>query len=143
MNLYLTIEQYLSQSFPYFLEHLIEGRLSSPSTTSVPARRRPLKVASTPVDEDGDEEDAVKVRDRSSGADDSTPEEAHGPIGDVVLVMSNVNRATRCATNQHIRVCGSTSTIHSLKGGFCRHSPKIMITIGERKVATHERSERR
>jgi hypothetical protein len=25
INLYLTIEQYLSQSFPYFLEHLVDG----------------------------------------------------------------------------------------------------------------------
>ena len=25
INLYLTIEQYLSQSFPYFLEHLADG----------------------------------------------------------------------------------------------------------------------
>ena len=25
MNLYLTMEQYLSQSFPYFLEHLVDG----------------------------------------------------------------------------------------------------------------------
>ena len=45
------------------------------------------------MDENGDEEDAIKVRDRSSGTNDSAPEEAHGPIGDVVLVISNVNRA--------------------------------------------------
>ena len=47
----------------------------------------PLKVTSTPVDEDGDEEDAVEVRDRSGSANDGTPKEAHSPIGDVVLVM--------------------------------------------------------
>jgi len=46
--------------------------------------RAPLKVASTPVDEDGDEEDAVEVRDGSSSADDSAPEEAHSPVGDVI-----------------------------------------------------------
>ena len=49
----------------------------------------PLEVASTSVNENGDEEDAIEVRDRSSGADDSTPEEAHNPIGDVVLSVSN------------------------------------------------------
>ena len=94
MNLYLTIEQYLSQSFPYFLEHLIGGRLSSPSTTRVPARRLPLKVASTPVDEDGDEEDAVEIRDGSGGTNDGTPEEAHDPIGDIVLMTPNVGLST-------------------------------------------------
>jgi len=44
----------------------------------------PLEVTSTPVDKNGDEEDAVEVRDGSSGADDSAPEEAHSPVGDVV-----------------------------------------------------------
>jgi len=43
------------------------------------------------VDEDGDEKDAIEVGDRSSSADDSTPEEAHSPVGDIVLVMSNVS----------------------------------------------------
>jgi len=44
----------------------------------------PLKVTSAPVDKNGDEEDAIEVRDRSGGADDSTPEEAHSPVGNVV-----------------------------------------------------------
>jgi len=47
----------------------------------------PLEVTSTSVDEDGDEEYAIEVRDRSGSADDSTPEEAHSPVGNVVLVM--------------------------------------------------------
>jgi len=46
--------------------------------------RAPLKVTSTPVDEDGDEEDTVKVRNRSSSANDSAPKETHDPVGDVV-----------------------------------------------------------
>ena len=33
----------------------------------------PFEVASTSVYEGGDKEDAIEVRDRSSGADDSTP----------------------------------------------------------------------
>ena len=71
MNLYLTIEQYLSQSFPYFLEHLMDGiKTEAKRTIDQPL---PLKVTSTPMDEDGDEEDAVEVRDRGGGADDSTP----------------------------------------------------------------------
>lgn len=45
------------------------------------------------MDENGDEEDTVEVRDRSGGADDNTPEEAHGPVGNVVLVTKNVRRA--------------------------------------------------
>ena len=43
------------------------------------------------MDEDGDEEYAIEVRDRSSSADDSTPEEAHSPVGDVVLMMETIS----------------------------------------------------
>lgn len=43
------------------------------------------------MDKNGDEEDAVEVRDGSSGTDDSTPEEAHSPVGDVVLVTPSVS----------------------------------------------------
>ena len=68
--------------------------MSSPSTTRVPARSLPLKVASTPVDEDGNEEDAVEIRDRSGSTNDGTPEEAHDPIGDVVLMTPNVGLST-------------------------------------------------
>ena len=68
--------------------------MSSPSTTRILARRLPLKVASTPVDEDGDEEDAVEIRDRSGGTNDGTPEEAHDPIGDVVLMTPNLGLST-------------------------------------------------
>ena len=71
MNLYLTMEQYLSQSLPYFLEHLVEG-----IKTQTRKHRRaslPLEVTPAPVDENGDKEDTIEVRDRSSGADNSTP----------------------------------------------------------------------
>jgi hypothetical protein len=44
------------------------------------------------VNKDGDEEDAIEVRNRSGSADDSAPEEAHDPVGDVVLVMSSISR---------------------------------------------------
>lgn len=91
MNLYLTIEQYLSQSFPYFLEHLIERHYDRLRHGGTINQRLPFKVASTPVDEDGDKEYAVEVRNGSSGANDGAPEEAHNPVGDVVLVRSNVS----------------------------------------------------
>lgn len=82
------MEQYLSQSFPYFLEHLIDGHYDQQCRRGSTNQSLPLKVTSTPVDEDSDEEDAIEIRDRSSGANNSAPEEAHGPVGDVVLVMS-------------------------------------------------------
>jgi len=37
------------------------------------------------MDEHGDEEDTVKVRDGRSRADDQAPGEAHSPVGHVVL----------------------------------------------------------
>lgn len=37
------------------------------------------------MDKDGDEEQAVEVRDERRCADDGSPEETHGPIGDIVL----------------------------------------------------------
>jgi hypothetical protein len=83
--LYLTIEQYLSQSFPYFLEHLVDVDEIKTETGRTADWPLPLEVTSTPVDEDSDKEDAVEIRNRGGGADDSTPEEAHSPVGDVVL----------------------------------------------------------
>jgi len=96
------------------------------------------------VDEDGDKEDAVKVRDGSGGADDSAPQEAHNPVGDVVLVVSNVNQAIYgVATDRDLRAFESTSTIRLSKDGFCRHDFKSTVTAGGRKIATHGLSERR
>ena len=86
------MEQYLSQSFPYFLEHLLDGHYDqSTLTTTDTENGPPLEVTPTPVDEDSDEEDAVEVRYGSGGADDSTPEEAHRPVGDVVLAEPSVS----------------------------------------------------
>lgn len=49
------------------------------------------------MDENGDEEDAIEVWNRGSGADDSAPEETHGPVGNVVLVRSCMSLAQRKA----------------------------------------------
>ena len=94
------------------------------------------------MNEDGDKEDGIKVRDRSRGADDSTPQDAHNPVGDVVLGVLNVSRAMYgVATNRDLRAFESTSTIHSSKGGFYRHDLRSALTTGRRKIATHERFE--
>ena len=45
----------------------------------------PFKVAPAAVNEDGDEEHRVEVRDGRGRADDETPRQALHPIGDVVL----------------------------------------------------------
>jgi hypothetical protein len=45
----------------------------------------PLEVTANTVDEDSNEEYAVEVWDERRRADNGAPEEAHSPIGDVVL----------------------------------------------------------
>ena len=95
------------------------------------------------MDENSYEEDAVKVRDRTSGTDDGTPEEAHRPIRDVVLMTKNVNEKMQRVINHYLRACESTSTIRLSKGGFYIENLRTSITIEERNVATRERSERR
>jgi len=47
--------------------------------------RAALKVASTAMDEHGDEEDGVKVGDDGRASDYSTPAESRGLVSDVVL----------------------------------------------------------
>lgn len=47
--------------------------------------RAPLEVAPAAVDEDGDEEHGVEVRDRGARALREAPGERHDPVGDVVL----------------------------------------------------------
>ena len=47
--------------------------------------RAALEVASTAMDEHGDEEDGVQVGNDDRASDYSTPAEARGPVGDVIL----------------------------------------------------------
>ena len=86
------------------------------------------------MDEDGDEEDAVKVRDRSSGANDSTPQETHNPVGDVILVVSNVSRviydALRTKTYGFSRVLPPSAR---QKAVSARHDLRIIITTRKKK----------
>ena len=51
------------------------------------------------------------------GTDDGAPEETHRQIRDVVLTMTNVNGKILCVTSHCLRICESTPTIHSSKGG--------------------------
>lgn len=118
--------------------------LGSTSTRRDTDQCLPLEVTSTPVDQDSDEEDAIEVRDGSSGTNDSAPEEAHNPVGDVILVTPNVSRVQRAA--------GPTET-----HGFARVPPPpacqkavsaditlgTTMTGGRERVFTHERSEQR
>lgn len=83
MNLYLTIEQYFSQSFPYLIEHLVIE-----SVSFAPIREEddePFKVASTPMNENSDEEQGVEIWDGSGEAHDSAPSETHSPVGNIIL----------------------------------------------------------
>ena len=50
--------------------------------------RAALEVAAAAVDEDGDEEDGVEVRDRGARALAEAPREAHHPVRDVVLARA-------------------------------------------------------
>ncbi len=45
----------------------------------------PLEVSSTSMNQDSYEEDRIEVRNGSCEANDSSPCEAHSPVGDVVL----------------------------------------------------------
>lgn len=85
MNLYLTMEQYLSQSLPYLSAHLTIAPHQPPLRVNHRGRYKPLEVASATMYEDGDEEHRVEVRDGRSRADDETPRQALEPVGDVVL----------------------------------------------------------
>lgn len=70
---------------------LDDGAISLPVLAIL--NRATLKVASTAMDEDGDEEDGVEVGNDGCTSDHCTPAEAHGPVGDVVLrKRNNVNR---------------------------------------------------
>jgi len=61
---------------------LDDGAISLPVLAIL--NRATLKVASTAMDEDGDEEDGVEVGNDGCTSDHCTPAEAHGPVGDVV-----------------------------------------------------------
>ena len=45
----------------------------------------PLEIARRTVDEYGDEENTVEIRDRRRSTDDKAPAEAHDPVGYIVL----------------------------------------------------------
>jgi len=66
---------------------LDDGAITFPILTVLD--RAALEVASTVMDEHGDEEDGVEVGNDCRASDDSTPAEAHGPVGDVVLRKTN------------------------------------------------------
>ena len=51
----------------------------------IAGKRSPFEIPADTVNEDGDEEHGVKIRDRCGGADDSAPGEAHYPIGNIIL----------------------------------------------------------
>jgi len=55
----------------------------------------PLEITGRAVNEHGDEEDAVEVRDGRRSADDEPPGEAHNPVGHVVWFAREPPPATR------------------------------------------------
>lgn len=103
-NLYLTIEQYFSQSFPYLIAHLGLLGVSRSRITGV-REDVPLEVASATVNEDSNEEDGVEVRDGGAQALAETPRETHGPIRDVVLFIKVSTRfeTVACMTRTGLR----------------------------------------
>jgi hypothetical protein len=69
----------------------------------------PFKIARRTVDEYGDEEDTVEIRDWGCSADDKAPGEAHGPVRYIVLCFKLIIIYTK-ALFGYVRVYERTAT---------------------------------